>query len=97
MGLSVHLIQKNRNYDYSINDKLSSRFCDFLCGPDAYDNCEFEQVQKLLKIDLKKSRNFPVNLEPDLGELEYQVYLAEEEGNENKIKELQKQLIQLPA
>lgn len=90
MGLDVHLIPKDRNYDYSIDNKLSRRFCNFLCGPDAYANCEFEQVQKLLNIDLNVLRRIPVNLEPDLSELEYHIYLAEEEANENKVKELQK-------
>ena len=93
MGLDIYLIPKNRNYDYSIDDKLSRRFCNFLCGPDAYNNCEFEQVQKLLKIDLKILRNYPVNLEPNIRELEYQIYLAEEEDNKNRVKELQREKV----
>jgi len=92
MGLDVHLRPKDRDYDYSIEHNQSRRFCNFLCGPEAYPNCEFDQVQSILQIDLSIFKRYPENLEPNIDELNYQIYLAEKENDLKRIKELEQQI-----
>ena len=94
MGLDVHLTPKNRDYDYSIEDRLSRRFCNFLCGFYTFPNSEFGQVQQILEIDLDVFLKHPVNFEPKIDELEYQIYLAEENNDLEKISALKEKIEQ---
>ena len=86
MGLDVMLVSKDKEENQIFYSKLSRSFCNFLCGPDAYENSEFEQIQEFTGLDLGLFRSYPVNLEPDIHELEYKLYLAEEENNATKIE-----------
>ena len=97
MGLDIHLRPKNRDYDYSIDSRLSRRFCNLLCGPDVFENSELNQLQKLHQIDLSILRRYPINVEPDTGELEYQLYLAEEKNDLKKVRQLNHQIEQKKA
>ena len=98
MGLDVFLVSKERGEKSISINTLSRRFCNFLCGPEAYDNSEFEQVQNLLQLNLSLYRSYPINLEPDVHELEYKLLLAEENKDteaviriQTKIKQVEKE------
>lgn len=91
MGLDVFLTYKNRYLNLYIESNLSRRFCNFLCGPDAYSNCEFDQIQKIYAVDLSILRRYP-NLEPNIHELEYELYLAEKAKDQSKIKLIQEKI-----
>jgi hypothetical protein len=97
MGLDVTLRPKNRDYDYSIEDKLSRKFCNFLCGPDAYELSEFEQLETLLEIDLGIFRRCPDNLEPRTHHLYGQLYQAEDRNDEERIKQLDGEIERVKA
>ncbi|KXX69810.1 hypothetical protein AVL50_13045 [Flammeovirga sp. SJP92] len=86
MGIDVMLISKEKGDNRVFFGDFSRHFCNFLCGPDAYENSEFQQIQKITGLDLSIFRSIPVNLEPDIHELEYKLYLAKEENDPTKIK-----------
>ncbi|TYA78624.1 hypothetical protein [Seonamhaeicola marinus] len=92
LGLDVMLVSKEKGENQIYYNEFSRNFCNFLCGPDAYKNSEFEQIQKLTDLSLNLFRNYPVNLEPDTSELEYKLYLAEEENNLIKIEQLKNKI-----
>ena len=85
MGLDVMLVSKDKGENQIFYSELSRSFCNFLCGPDAFQNSEFQQIQELTGVNLSLFRSYPVNLEPDISELEYKLYLAEEENDSAKI------------
>ena len=89
MGLDILLVSKGKEDDQLVYSKLSREFCDFLCGPGVYDNSEFEQLQQLIQLDLSLFKSYPMNMEPDTGELEYRLYLAEEAKNDSEVKRIQ--------
>lgn len=45
-------------------------FCYFICGPNAFQNSEFEQIENLLQIDLSAFHRFPIYFSPE-GDPEY--------------------------
>jgi len=92
MGLDVMLVSKDKGENQVFYSNLSRSFCNFLCGPDAYENSEFDQIQQLTGLDLSLFKSYPVNLEPNVDELEYKLYLAEEENDSAKIEELQNKI-----
>lgn len=92
MGLDILLVSKDRGENQIYYTELSRSFCNFLCGSDAYENAEFEQLQQLTGLDLSLFRKYPVNFEPNIDELEYKLYVAEEENNSTKIEELKKEI-----
>ena len=92
MGLNISIVPKIRDYDYSIPYRVSRKFCTFICGPEAFGNCEFNQIQKILNIDLNIFKRMPTNLEPDVDELDYHLYLAQENKDTAKIKEIEEEI-----
>ena len=97
MGLDVSLVSKHKGPDQIYYYKFSRSFCNFLCGPDAYEISEFQQIEQQVGLDLKLFRSYPVNMEPDVDELEYQKYLAEEANDAVKIKEIEQKIVQVEA
>lgn len=89
IGLDVSLISKERGNNRIYINNLSRSFCNFLCGPDAYINSEYQQIQQLIELDLSLFRTSPENLEPDLRELEYQLILARDNNNHEEIQRIQ--------
>lgn len=88
MGVEVSLVAKNRNRAYYIPSNLSRSFCTLLCGPDAYLNCELEQLEQLFAIDLGPFRQLVPDLETELEELEDQLDLAKEAQDKARIQTL---------
>ncbi len=56
IGLDVSLISKERGNNRIYISNLSRSFCNFLCGPDAYINSEYQQIQQLIELDLSLFR-----------------------------------------
>ncbi|MEM7374595.1 MAG: hypothetical protein AAF587_38740 [Bacteroidota bacterium] len=54
-----------------------------------FDNCELTQVEKILQLDLACYTKYPVNYLYDSSELEYRLYLAQKESDEQKTQEIQ--------
>lgn len=92
MGLDVMLVSKDRGENRVIYGDLSRSFCNFLCGPDAYETSEFEQVQKLTGLDLSIFRSYPLNFEPNTDDLEYKLSLAEEENDSLAIERIKSEI-----
>lgn len=92
MGLDVTLVSKGRGENRIFYNDLSRNFCNFLCGPDAFEDSEFDQLQRITGLNLNLFRSIPVNLEPNVAEMEYQLYLAEEENDTFKMKEIRKEI-----
>lgn len=86
------LVSKGNGEKQVFYSELSRSFCSFLCGPDAFEKSEFEQIQELLGLDLSLFRSYPENLEPDISELEYKLYLAEEENDFTKVEVIKNEI-----
>ncbi len=86
MGVDVYMQTKNRGKKYPSYFKSSRSFCYFLCGPEAYPNCEFHQIEAFFDIDLSIFKQSPINLEPQTDELEY-FHLPQAEAK-NDLKEI---------
>ena len=84
MGIDISL--QTRKSDQACGGRLSRRFCNFVCGPDAFENNEFSQIEDILDIDLEPFRRIPD--QPDFFGLECEIALAEEEQDWSKAAEL---------
>lgn len=86
MGLGVSLYPKNipKNYEKLPENSLSRSFCHLLLGGYPYD--ELVQIEKILNIDLSIFRRYPETLDKhEEEELLYQLSLAKEEENDERI------------
>lgn len=89
MGYDAILVPRNRDenklyeIDY-LDSTFSRKFSMFQSR--FFDGCEMEQVEEILDIDLTIYRKFATNYNPDIGELEYRLYLAKEANDFDKIK-----------
>jgi len=77
MGIDVSI--RTRKREESCRSKLSRRFCNFLCGPNAYENSEFKQVEDILQINLELLVNLPDT--PDWFEIESEIYSSEKRND----------------
>ncbi|WP_146088661.1 hypothetical protein [Neolewinella xylanilytica] len=57
-----------------------------------FEGCELKQVESLLQIDLSVYQKFPGNYSLDTGELEYQLYLAEEKQDLNQMAAIERKM-----
>lgn len=102
MGNSIFLKAKTRDprkeeqlllFEENGSTNLSDGFTSFVTRD--FENGEQMQIKHILDIDLSVLRRRPVNVEPDTGELEYRLFLAEEEdADEEKAAEIQIQIKQ---
>ncbi len=100
MGYHVQLISKTRDEKKQFKIwictqskgpyHLSYNFAKFQSRD--FKNNELGQIEKILSLDLQIFRNYPANYLPNVGELEYQLYLAEEAGDSQRIAELKMQI-----
>lgn len=100
MGYDVQLVAKTRNEEvrneiFDCVEKngpanLSRDFAMFQSRN--FDGCELQQLEILIDKDLSILQRYPKNYELDTGELEYRLYLAEQNGQHSKIKNILTQI-----
>ena len=89
MGVDIWLRTKSD----SIAKPLSREFLNFTSGPDAYGPvCEYNQVQKILDIDLSIYRESAPNLNEQIEHLEYELWCAEEDNELEKANLIKEQI-----
>ncbi|QHT66489.1 hypothetical protein GXP67_07375 [Rhodocytophaga rosea] len=57
-----------------------------------FEGCELIQVEQILEIDLSLYWNYPTNYMPDIGELNYRMYQAEQAGDFKKAIEIKQKI-----
>ena len=100
MGYDVNLVPKTRNENilskiYDCKNKqersfLTRNFAMFQSRN--FENCELEQVEKLLDIDLSVYTKYPVNFVFESDELEYRLFKAEENKNKREIIRIKEEI-----
>lgn len=71
---------------------LSRDFAMFQSRTYAFEGSELRQVETLLDIDLSNFIDYPSNYEPEVDGHEYDLYLAEEEGDVAKAEAIKKEI-----
>lgn len=93
MGLDITLRPKYYKDSSDCNIYLSRYFCTFIIGEHrAHTDTEYNQIERILEIDLSLFRQVPINMEPDIDYLEYEYYLAEDAKDAPKMEEIKKQI-----
>ena len=93
MGLNILLHTKYQ--EDSCRSQFSRQFCDLISGRDNWENSEFNQIEKLLEIDLSIFKKSPINLEANTHELYYHFYLAENKNDSSNIEGIKNQIEQV--
>ena len=102
MGYDVQLVLKTQDeeVEYRIFECTEERQVESLSRDFAMfvsrktDGSEFDQVQKILGIDISPYRRFPKNYQLDTGELEYLLYKAEQNNDSKRVSEIKAEIDQ---